>query len=56
MQKLNESTASRLQDLLMNPPTTKQYEAMQATLLEGFTKSLYQRMGKFFTLLNLSDR
>ena len=55
VQKLNEATVCRLLDLLANPGD-QPYEALKARLVQGFTKSTFQRLAEFEALLNLLSR
>ena len=55
VQKLDQQTAIRLQDLLINVPAVNPYEALKARL-SRFTKSSYQRIAEFQDLPDLGDR
>ena len=55
VQKLNEATVCRLLDLLESPGD-KPYEALKARLVQGFTKSTFQRLAEFEALPSLGDR
>ena len=55
VQKLDERTAVRLQDLLISPPVENPYEVLRARLSK-FTKSSYQCMVEFSELPDLGDR
>ena len=55
VQKLNEATVCRLLDLLENPGD-QPYEALKARLVQGFTKSTFQRLAEFEALPSLGDR
>ena len=55
IQKLNEATVCRLLDLLANPGDHS-YEALNARLEQGFTKSTFQHLAEFQALPNLGDR
>ena len=56
VQKLGESTANRLQDLILNPPATQPFEALVERLAAGFEKSIYERLVFFNALPPLGDR
>ena len=55
VQKLNEATVCHLLDLLANPGDHS-YEALNARLEQGFTKSTFQCLAEFEALPNLGDR
>ena len=56
IQKLDESTVLRIQDLLLHPPTDEPYEALKSRLSQGFAKSEYQKLAEFAALPALGDR
>ena len=55
VQKLDQQTAIRLQDILINVPTVDPYEKLKARLSK-FAKSSHQRMAEFHDLPDLGDR
>ena len=55
VQKLDQQTAIRLQDIVISPPTENPYETLKARL-SRFTKSSYQRLSEFHELPDLGDR
>ena len=56
IQKLNEATVLRFQDLLLHPPAVDPYDELKKRLLQGFSKSVYQKMSEFAALPLLGDR
>lgn len=56
VQKLGESTANRLQDLILDPPAGRPFEALVERLTAGFEKSVYERLVFFNALPPLGDR
>ena len=55
VQKLDQQTALRIQDLLLAPPADSPYEALKERLSK-FTKSPYQRLADFQEIPDLGDR
>ena len=53
---LDQETATRILDLLKNPPTEKAYTALKKRLLETFTSSEYERANKLLQLPPLGDQ
>ena len=55
MSALDNSTVSRLEDLVLNPPADA-YDALKERLIACFVLSSYQRMERLFSMSGLGDR
>lgn len=56
VQKLDNDTVSRVQDVLMNPPLDTPYTAIKERLTACFVKSDYEKLREFRDIPNLGDQ
>ena len=53
---IDNATASRLEDILVNPPAENPYDAIKTRLVGAYTPSTYQQMERLADVCGLGDR
>ena len=56
VQKLDNDTVSRVQDVLLNPPVDRPYSEIKERLLACFVKSDYEKLQEFTNIPQLGDQ